>query len=70
MANKRGIHFDMILELLKEGVPPKKIAADLKVHYQTVIHLKDRFFDTVLVLKERHPMRGQGSFFDHYWANR
>lgn len=70
MANKRNPHFDAILQKLQDGLKPKEIAYLLNVPYNTVTTIRNKFFDTVLLLKKHRPERNQLSFFNNFWQDR
>lgn len=59
MAYPKHGSFDRILAALKEGTAPKQIARDLDVPHPTVLSIKNRYIDTVYVLKRQPPDRNQ-----------
>lgn len=71
MAKLRVGQHDRIIELLQLGVAPKVIASSLGVAYQTVINIKNYFFNTVLIPKSgKIPDPDQRSFFHNFWAEK
>jgi len=55
--------------MLEAGALPKQVAHSLNVPYNKVVEIKNAFFDTVLVRKDRVPDPDQGSFFTNFWRS-